>query len=362
MQLATAESTLKSRKDALRIYSVRFKQGDITELDYLRAESEMELARASMLNTAVERDAAEAALAVLVGRSPKQILHGEFERGMAIQKLKGAPGIPAGIPSELLLRRPDIRAAEYMIMAYNANIGVARADLFPSISLTGALGALSTDLGRLLIGPAGTSSIGAGVDLPILDFGRRWYAIDNAEAVKSQSIALYRKTVQSAFQDVRTALTAQRESNGIVRSIQKQVSNYRRAVELARLQYNNGYADYLTVLDTERQLFSAELQLASALSYRLSAVVRVCMALGGGWVETGPLMGTAAQTAKRLAREQKSAPTQVSAPANPAVNIPPSSTREQRRAAEEAARRGEPVQSPVINRSSTGQAPMGKLY
>ncbi len=392
MQLNTARRTLKSRRDALKIYSVRFKEGDITELDYLRSESEMELARASMLNTSVERDSAEAALAVLVGRNPQQILQGNIDRGMAIQKLRVAPIIPPGVPSDLLSRRPDIRAAEYMIMAYNANIGVVKADLFPSISLTGALGALSTDLTRLLIAPAGTSSVGLGVAAPLLDFGRRWYAVDDAEAVKRQSIAVYQKTIQTAFQDVRTALTAQRESTAIVRSIRKQVNNYRRAVELARLQYNNGYADYLTVLDTERQLFTAELQLATALSYRLSAVVRVCMALGGGWVESGPLMGTSLQTAKRKGLPYRSQ----GAMSAPAANATPSkipgyrgaSALERRRAAEEAAKQGGrgiygrdlPVSSstkPTSNAaggqattsaggqattSAGGQAPMGKLY
>ncbi len=371
MQLSTAERTLKSRKDALKIYSVRFKEGDITELDYLRSESEMELARASMLNTSVERDSAEAALAVLVGRNPQQILQGNIDRGLAIQKLKVAPVIPSGVPSDLLSRRPDIRAAEYMIMAYNANIGVVKADLFPSISLTGALGALSTDLTRLLIAPAGTSSVGLAVAAPIFDFGRRWYAIDDAEAIKRQSIAVYQKTIQTAFQDVRTALTAQRESSAIVRSIRKQVNNYRRAVELARLQYNNGYADYLTVLDTERQLFTAELQLATALSYRLSAMVRVCMALGGGWEEPGPLMGTAYKTAKRHGTLQKSQG--VVAPSASAGKIPGytgASALEKRRAAEEAAKHGaNPIQGKELPASQTaapqhssGQAPMGKLY
>ncbi len=370
MQLETAKRTLKSRMDALKIYSVRFKEGDITELDYLRSESEMELARASMLNTSVERDASEATLAVLVGRNPAQILQGSIDRGQAIQKLSVVPVIPPGVPSNLLARRPDIRAAEYMIMAYNANIGVAKADIFPSISLTGALGALSTDLGRIFTGPTGVTSAGLGLDVPILDFGRRWYAIDDAEAIKRQSIAVYRKTIQSAFQDVRTALTAQRESTAIVRSIRKQVNNYRRAVELARLQYNNGYADYLTVLDTERQLFSAELQLATALSYRLSAVVRVCMALGGGWEESGPLMGTALQTAQRHARQQKQEATVKTETTSTPTSVPGfsgASSREKRRAAEEAAKRGDrPIQGralPAVNAPlNSGQAPMGKLY
>ena len=299
MQLSTAERTYKSRKKALQIYSERYKQGAVTEFDYLRAATEMELSRASMLNTIVDRDTAEASLAVLLGRSPKEILGGKLERSAVLKKLAVPPVLPEGLPSELLLRRPDIRAAEYMIMAYNANIGVVKADLFPSISLTGALGTLSFDAANLFSGPSGTWSYGVGFAMPLLDFGRRWYAIDDAEALKRQAIAVYSKTVQNAFMDLRTALTAQRESVGIVQSIQKQVNNMRRAVEIARLQYDNGYTDYLSVLDSERQLFSAELQLATAMSARLFAAVRVCTALGGGWQDTSPLMGTRAEMQKK---------------------------------------------------------------
>ncbi len=345
MQISTAKRTLKSRRDALGIYTVRFKQGDITELDWLRAESEMELAKASMLQTTVQRDEAEAALAVLVGRSPKAILQGSIDRGRSIGKMPAPPVVPSGLPTELLLKRPDIRAAEYTIMAYNANIGVAKADLFPSISINAALGSLTANIANFMGEPSTTASYGAALNFPILDFGRRWYAIDDAEALKRQSIALYRKTVQGAYRDVRTALTAQREANGILRSVQRQVNNYRRAVELARLQYNNGYADYLTVLDTERQLFTAELQLASAMSYRLNAVVRVCLALGGGWTESGPLMGTAAQTAKRQ-REQKGT-------AQPTLN-----SREEQRAREEE-RNNKTQLQPVL---SNQQAPMRRLH
>ncbi len=300
MQLETAKRTLKSREEGLKIYNTRYQQGDITELDWLRAKSEVETARASMLTTIVQLDAAEASLAVILGRSPRDIMNKNTERGVSIEKLPTPPALPAGLPSELLLRRPDIRAAEYMVMAYNANIGVVKADLFPSISLTGSLGTLSASTMDLFSGPAGTWSYGANVVVPLLDFGRRWYAIKDAEALKRQSIALYRKTVQKAFQDIRTALTAQRESGAIVASIQAQVDNLRRASELARLQYDNGYTDYLTVLDSERQLFSAELQLATVMSDRLNSIVAVCMALGGGWSEVQPSqpIGTEAQKNK----------------------------------------------------------------
>ncbi len=297
MQLETAKRTLKSREEGMVIYNQRYKQGDITELDWLRAKSEVETARASTLTTMVQLDAAEASLAVLLGRSPRDIMTKNADRGTPIAKLPAPPVLPAGLPSELLLRRPDIRASEYMIMAYNANIGVARADFFPAITLTGSLGSLSADAIELFSGPAGMASYGASVALPILDFGRRWYAVDDAQALKRQAIALYRKTIQSAFQDVRTSFTAQREADAIVASIQAQVDNLTRATELARLQYDNGYTDYLTVLDAERQLFSAELQLATVMRDRLNAVVDVCMALGGGWQEIMPAkaIGTEAQ-------------------------------------------------------------------
>ena len=283
MQLDTARRTLKTREEGFAIYTSRYKQGEITELDWLRAKTEVEMARAQMHTSTVGVDSAEAALAVLLGRSPRDIMNRAMERGAPIEKLPAPPVLPAGLPSELLLRRPDVRAAEFSIMAYNANIGSVRAEFFPSISLTGSMGQLSSTFGRLFTGPAGMWSYGVQGSVPILDFGRTWYKVKDAEAQKRQSIALYRKTVQTAFQDIRTSLTRQREADAIVSSWQIQVDSMRRARDLARLQYDNGYTDYLTVLDAERQLFTAEMQLASAMNDRLNAVVSVCMALGGGW-------------------------------------------------------------------------------
>ncbi|MDR1777154.1 MAG: efflux transporter outer membrane subunit [Desulfovibrio sp.] len=283
MQLDTARRTLKTREDALGIYSSRYKQGDITELDWLRARAEVETARAQLHMITIALDQAEAALAVLVGRSPRGIVEDAVERGKTLNRLPSPPVLPEGLPSSLLERRPDIRAAEYMLMAYNANIGVARAQFFPSISLTGALGTMSSAVSNLFVPAAGFWNYGVSGSLPILDFGRNWYNLKDAEAQKQAAVAVYRKTVQSAFKDIRNSLTAQREANAIVRSMSTQVDSLRRSVEIARLQYDNGYSDYLTVLDAERQLFSAELQLANALRDRLDSVVSVCMALGGGW-------------------------------------------------------------------------------
>ncbi|MDR3359014.1 MAG: efflux transporter outer membrane subunit [Desulfovibrio sp.] len=286
MQLDTAKRTLKTREDAFSIYTSRYRQGDITELDWLRAKAEVETARAQLHMTTVAVDQAEAALTVIVGRSPREIMERSLERGRPLHRLPSPPVLPEGLPSTLLERRPDIRAAEYMLMAYNANIGMARAQFFPSISLTGALGTLSAAADNLFTPAAGLWNYGVTGTLPVLDFGRNWYNLKDAEALKRAAVAVYRKAVQSAFQDMRTSLTAQREADAIVRSMASQVDSLRRSVEIARLQYDNGYSDYLTVLDAERQLFSAELQLANALRDRLNAIVRVCMALGGGWQDT----------------------------------------------------------------------------
>lgn len=284
MQLDTARRTLKTREDALKIYEVRYTRGDITELNYLQAKNEVEVARAQLHTTITGLDQAEAALAVLLGRSPRDIMTKAVERGTDVATTPVVPVLPSGLPSQLLTRRPDVRGAEYMLMAYNANIGAVRAEFFPSISLTGTLGSMSASMGSLFSGgPAGMWAYGATATMPILDFGRTWYRVKDAEAQKQGAIAVYRKTVQTAFKDLRVALTQQREADAIVRSYQLQVDNMTRATELARIQYDNGYTDYLTVLDAERTLFTAEMQLASALRDRLNAVVAVCMALGGGW-------------------------------------------------------------------------------
>ena len=307
MQLDTARRTLKSREESFRIYTARYKQGDITELDWQRARAEVETARAQVHTSTVAVDKAEAGLAVLLGRSPRDIMERAMKRGQTINMLPAPPVLPAGLPSDLLERRPDVRAAEFTIMAYNANIGVARAQFFPSISLTGMLGTLSASVGNLFTGPAGTWNYGVTGTIPLLDFGRNWYNLKDAEAQKKAAIAVYRKTVQSAFEDIRTSLTSQREADHIVRSMQIQVESLRRAVEIASLQYTNGYTDYLTVLDAERQLFAAELQLATALRDRLNSVVSVCMALGGGWQDAGTSPSFPVVNTEKLLQEQTSA-------------------------------------------------------
>lgn len=282
-QLETAERTLKTREDALEIYMAQYEQGLISELDITQAKTVVETARTALYRTRASVDAAEAALQALAGRSPRAIMDDRVKRGLALEELPAPPVIPAGVPSDLLTRRPDIIQAEQTLIAANADIGVARAAWFPSISLTAMFGVISSELHTLLSNPLQTWSYGATGTVPIVDFGRVLFSVEGAEARQREAAALYEKTVQEAFRDIRDALARQREADNIVRSLEKSVEQYRLARDLARSRYDNGYSSYLEVLDAERSLFQSEMDLASARSDRLTAVVNVCLALGGGW-------------------------------------------------------------------------------
>lgn len=220
-------------------------------------------------------------MSVLLGRNP-----GPIARGSTLAELRAAP-VPAGIPSDLLVRRPDILAAEQQLVASNALIGAARALFFPRISLTGLFGFVSEDLGRLFSGPANTWSFTGDVAGPIYTGGGLTAAVDQAEAREDQSFANYELTIQNAFRDVEDALADVRNSRELQATLERRVATLRRGVELARERYENGYSDYLEVLDTERSLFSAELQLASAQGDYHRAIVNLYRALGGDWIETG---------------------------------------------------------------------------
>jgi multidrug efflux system outer membrane protein len=285
MQETVATETLKTREKALTIYTARYEQGVINELDLLRAKTEVEAARSALYRTRIGRDAAESALAALAGRPPREIMReGIVDRGRVLDTLPTAPAFPAGLPSDLLERRPDIRAAEEALRAANFNIGAARAEFFPSISLTGLLGFASTELDTLLSGNARTWQLGGGVYLP-LDFWRIQADVLGAEAYKRETAAFYEQTVQNAFRELRDALSQQARSAEVVRSLELMVDDLRKAVELARARYDNGYSAYLEVLDAERSLFNAEMDLAEARNNLLSGIVNVCLAMGGGWTE-----------------------------------------------------------------------------
>ena len=283
LQMETAQRTVKTREDALKIYTARYEQGLISELDLSRAKTEVETAKTKLSQTRISREAADSALSALLGRSPKAIMEGAVPRGRKLEAIPTPPVIPAGVPSELMDRRPDIRQAEMAVRSADANIGVARAAWFPSISLTAAFGVISPELHTLLSNPLQTWSYGGSSSVPLLDFGRVASGVKAAEAKQREALATYEKTVQGAFKDMRDALTRQQEMSNVVASLERTVKELRLSVDLATTRYDNGYSSYLEVLDAERSLFDSEMQLATARSERLASIVSVCLALGGGW-------------------------------------------------------------------------------
>jgi len=276
-ELRIATATAEGRRQSVDVFETRLAAGWISdfEMAQVRGEYESALAQIPPLKQAIATQ--EHAMSVLVGRNP-----GPIARSGEPDQLH-SPVIPAGLPSDLLLRRPDILQAEQQLIASNALIGAARALFFPRISLTGLLGLASGSLGDLFSGSARTWSFTGDVVGPIYTGGGLTAAVDQATARRDQSFANYELVIQNAFRDVEDSLADLRHSAELREALRRRVATLRRGVELAKLRYENGYSDYLEVLDTERSLFSAELQLASARGDYQRALVNLYRALGGDW-------------------------------------------------------------------------------
>ena len=278
-RLQIAHETERSRFDSLELFRKRFAGGVISQLELAQVTSEYEAAVAAIPNYEAQIARQETALSLLLGRNP-----GAIARGKAIDELTPIP-IPAGLPSELLDRRPDVREAEQQLISANAQIGAAKALYFPSISLTGAFGAMSTALGDLFTGPARTWSFAAGLTAPIFNAGAIAGQVQQAEAGQRLALANYDKTVQAAFGDVEDALIVTQKSREILAAQQRQVTalaDYRR---LARLRYDNGYTSYIEVLDAERSLFEAQIAYTQQQDVVLTSLIGIYKAMGGGWVD-----------------------------------------------------------------------------
>lgn len=282
-QLALTERTLAARQTYAELYEKQFAAGAISELDILNVRTQLDSLRDSLEQVRVRREKAETALLMLTGASPREIWQGRAERGSSLEALPAVPQIPAGLPSDLLTRRPDIVSAEAALRASHFRVGEARAAFFPSISLTGSLGTESTELDRLFSGASETWSFGGAVSWPLLTFGRTLGSVRQSEAALRAAAASYEKSVQQAFRDVRDALALQRGMAGSAESLAQAANRMERAAELARTRYEAGYSPYLDVLEAERTLYSTQMELADRRAASLSAIVQVCVALGGGW-------------------------------------------------------------------------------
>lgn len=273
-----AEATVESRREGLRIAQVRFEAGITSGLDYRQAESLLMQAETQLAGLRLAQAQLENSLAVLVGTSPGDSLPAARPLTEQASDVVLAPGLP----SELLLARPDIIAAEEQLRAARANIGAARAAFFPSIALTGNLGFASAELSDLVGEDGLTWTFGPSLNLPIFDGGRRRGNLTVANARENMAVANYEVTVQEAFREVADALAGRRFLAEQVAAQQRATQAQREIADLARTRYDEGVVGYLEVLDAERNLFAAEQALLQLRRAEAENLVTLYVVLGGG--------------------------------------------------------------------------------
>lgn len=280
-RITLAQATVRSRQDGLRIAKRRLDAGVTSALDYRQSETLLTQAEAELAALHLAKAQADNYLAVLTGGPVSQPL----PNSLPLAAQTRMPSLTAGLPSDLLVARPDIIAAEERLRGARANIGAARAAFFPRISLTGSLGFGSTDLGNLLGSDGLSWSFGPSISLPIFDWGRNKANLDVARAREDISVATYERTVQGAFREVADALAGRRYLADQVTAQTRGLEATRQIARLARLRYQEGVAGYLEVLDAERNLFSAEQALIQLQRAQADNLVSLYVALGGGQTE-----------------------------------------------------------------------------
>jgi len=281
-QVDAARRSLGLRERDLELQRVRHRAGLIGNYQLRQQEAEVAAARAQVPALERDRAAQELALSVLLGRPPRAIIAQGIERGADAGALP-PPVVPDGVPSELLLRRPDLFEAEQRLIAANAEIGAARAGYFPRIPLTGYVGSESASLADLFTGPARIWQATAALTQPLFQGGRVRGEVAAARARESQALAQYQKAIQNAFREVRQALITQDRAREIYEAEGGRITALEETFRLARIRYDNGVASQLEVLDAERNLLQAQLNRIAALRDRRIAVTDVIRALGGGW-------------------------------------------------------------------------------
>ena len=283
-QIAIAKRTEETRKATLKLQQLRMNAGVSSEFEVRQLEAELATVQAQIPALQRTRTQQENALTVLLGRSPKMMLDSKIETtnagGFEIK-------VPAGLPSDLLLRRPDLIQAEQNLVAANARVNVARAAFYPSITLTGFLGGESESLLDLFIGPARIFRFAAELTQPLFGAERIGASVDAAKAREDQLIAEYKQVVANAFREVQDALIAQRTTQEILVAEDARVAALRKALSLAKLRYDNGVASQLEMLDAERNLLQATYDQVDAKRLQRVAMADLFKAMGGGWSVKG---------------------------------------------------------------------------
>ncbi|MGF6900238.1 efflux transporter outer membrane subunit [Paraburkholderia sp. GAS348] len=291
-QLAVARSNLSIQRDSLSLTRSQFDAGLASRLDVLRAQAQVSDTEAAIPTFEADERASIYRIGALIGHPPEQLL-AQLDTPQAIPL--AVADVPVGLPSDLLRRRPDIRAADHRIAAANARIGVAQADLYPHFSLTGVAGLESLNASTFLTTPSRYFSIGPNISWLIFDAGKVRFEMRAEEARTAEATAVYQRTVLGALRDVETALVSYAQSQVRHERLAAEVAADREAVSIATRLYRQGLNDFLSVLDAERSLYAADDKLAQSDRDTALALVALYKALGGGWQEAADASGAAAQ-------------------------------------------------------------------
>jgi outer membrane protein, multidrug efflux system len=278
LELEISQRTLASRQESLRLNQDLANRGLIAMVDVRQSEQLTYTAAASIPDIQRRIEQEENYISILLGNNP-----GAVPRGRALTEQPHAPGVPVGLPSSLLERRPDIQQAEQQLIAYNARIGVAKAAYFPQIALTGAGGVQSSALVRLFSGPAGWWNLVGGLAQPIFSGGKIKSGVRLAEAQQQEALLVYQQTIQQAFREVSDSLVAYRRNQETRKQQELLTQAAQESSRLADIRYRAGLTSYLEALTNQTNYFAAELGLAQSRLSELQALVQLYRALGGGW-------------------------------------------------------------------------------
>ncbi|WP_429575660.1 efflux transporter outer membrane subunit [Paraburkholderia sp. UCT70] len=279
--LKVTQNTLKTAQESYRITRLQFDNGTGSELDLRQAQTVVETASADLQTQTRLRAQADNALVLLIGEP----LPADLPGGLPLNDQSLLTDIPAGLPSDLLTRRPDIIEAEENLLAANANIGAARAAFFPKVTLTGSAGTLSPTLGGLFKPGSAAWSFAPSITLPIFEGGQNMANLDLANIEKNVQIATYEKAIQTAFREVADGLAARGTYDEQIAALEREVAAEQRRLDLSTLRYTNGVDSYLSVLTAQTSLYVAQQALVTARMERLQNLVTLYQALGGGWIE-----------------------------------------------------------------------------
>jgi outer membrane protein, multidrug efflux system len=281
LELQITRDTVQSQIASVKLTRLRLDHGVATKLDVLQAQQVLDTANAAVPDLERQIGQEEDAISILLGNYPHDV-----PRGLALVKQPLPPEVPPGLPSSILERRPDIREAEQSLVAANAEIGVAKAEFFPQISLTGSGGGSfgrSSTFSNLMSSQLGFWSYGAQVSQPIFTGGALRGNLRLAESQHQQALIAYRQTIQRAFGDVSDALIGYQKQHQVRLRLEDSVADLQESVRLSNMRYKGGTTTYLEVLDGQRSLYTEELTLAQARGSEYQSLVQLYRALGGGW-------------------------------------------------------------------------------